>query len=96
MSLESAKAFCVRLMADDEFRGKIGSCATAAEIVDALKAEAYDFSRHDLLKVIGELNGQPVEMEQLTAMVCDVYEQEIKSGKDGSVEAVKEWLSSLR
>ena len=95
MSLESAKAFCVRLMADDEFRSKIGSCAAASEIAEILKAESYDFSRHDLLKVIGELNGQQIEMEQLTAMVCEVYEQELKSGKGGSVDAVKEWLSSL-
>jgi predicted ribosomally synthesized peptide with nif11-like leader len=96
MSIESAKAFCVRMMSDDEFRGKIGSAATADVIQDLVKAERYDFSKNELRKVISEIIGKNIEPEELTAMVCEVYESEIKAqGGTGSAQAVADWLGSL-
>lgn len=96
MSIESAKAFCVRMMSDDEFREKIGSAATAQVIQDLVKAERYDFSKSDLRKVISEIIGKNIEPEELTAMVCEFYESEIKAqGGTGSAQAVADWLGSL-
>ncbi|MBR2426317.1 MAG: Nif11-like leader peptide family natural product precursor [Lentisphaeria bacterium] len=96
MSIESAKAFCVRMMSDDEFRGKIGAAETANVITELVNAERYDFSKNDLRKVISEIIGKNIEPEELTAMVCEVYESEIKAqGGTGSAQAVADWLNSL-
>ena len=96
MSQESAKAFCVRMMSDDEFRNRIGSAATAQAITDIVKGEKYDFNQSELRKVVGELLGKKIDPDQLTAMVCEVYESEIKAqGGTGSAEAVAAWLASL-
>lgn len=96
MSVESAKAFCVRMMSDDEFRGQIGSAATADVITNLVNAEKYDFTKNDLRKVISEIIGKNIEPEELTAMVCEVYESEIKAqGGTGSAQAVADWLNSL-
>ena len=50
MSVESARAFCMRLMADDEFRDSLGKAASPEAIAEIMKKENYDFSQHDLLK----------------------------------------------
>ena len=96
MSIELAKAFCVRLMSDDEFRDAIGRAASAKEIADLVAANNYTFTKHDLLKTVSELAGKKIDMEHLSAMICEVYEEEIKSGDSGSTEAVAEWLASLQ
>ena len=96
MSLESAKAFCVRMMSDDAFRNQIGSAESVEAIAGLVKAGKYDFSRSDLCKVVGELLGKKIAPEDLSAMVCEVYETEIKTeGGNGSAQAVAEWLASL-
>ena len=96
MSIESAKAFCVRMMSDDEFRNGIGSAPTAEAIQALVKAEHYDFTKTDLRKVIGEILGKKIEPEELSAMVCEVYESEIKAkGGNGSAQAVADWLAAL-
>ncbi len=94
MSVESAKAFCVRMMSDEDFRNVIGSAGTADEIAAIVKKE-YDFNKEDLLRVISELTGNKVAMEDLKAMVCEVYEEEINTEGKGSTEAVAGWLDSL-
>ena len=96
MSLESAKAFCVRMMSDDAFRDQIGSAESAEAIANLVKAGKYEFSRADLCTVVGELLGKKIAPEDLSAMVCEVYETEIKSkeGK-GSARAVADWLAGL-
>ncbi len=94
MSVESAKAFCVRMMSDEDFRNVLGSATCACTIAETVKKE-YDFSREDLLKVISELTGKKVAMEELKAMVCEVYEEEINTEGKGSSEAVAAWLDSL-
>ena len=96
MSIELAKAFCVRLMSDDEFRDAIGRASSAKEIADLVAANNYSFTKHDLLKTVSKLAGKDLDMEHLSAMICEVYEEEIKSGDTGSTEAVAEWLASLQ
>ena len=95
MSIELAKAFCVRLMSDDEFRDAIGRASSAKEIADLVAANNYTFTKHDLLKVVSELAGKQIDMEHLSAMICEVYEEEIKSADGGSTDAVAGWLASL-
>ncbi len=94
MSIESAKAFCVRMMSDDSFRDSLGSVTSADAITEIVNRE-YAFSREDLLKVISELTGKKVAMEELKAMVCEVYEEEISADGKGSTDAVAAWLDSL-
>ena len=61
-----------------------------------VKAEHYDFTKTDLRKVIGEILGKKIEPEELSAMVCEVYESEIKAkGGNGSAQAVADWLAAL-
>ena len=96
MSIELAKAYCVRLMSDDEFRDAIGRATSAKEIADLVATNNYTFSRHDLLKVVSELAGKKIDMDGLSAMICEVYEEEIKSADGGSTEAVVEWLAGLQ
>ena len=95
MSVELAKAFCVRLMSDDEFRDKIGSASSAQEIADIVAANNYSFTKHDLLKTVSKLAGKEIDMEHLSAMICEVYEEEIKT-EGGSADAVADWLASLQ
>lgn len=94
MSVESAKAFCVRLMSDDEFRDALGCATDAAAIAEIVKKE-YDFSKEDLLKVIAELMGKKIAMEDLKALVCEAYDEEINTEGKGSSEAVAAWLDTL-
>ena len=95
MSIESAKAFCARMMSDDAFRDSLGSASSAECIAEILKKEDYDFSKNELLKVISELIGKELKPEDLTKMVCEVYEEEINTDGKGSAEAVAEWLNTL-
>ena len=95
MSVELAKAFCVRLMSDDEFRDAVGRASSAKESADVVAANDYTFSRHDLLKVVSELAGKKIDMDGLSAMICEVYEEEIKT-EGGSADAVAEWLAGLQ
>lgn len=97
MSVESAKAFCVRLMSDDEFRDAVGAASTSDMIAQLVSDSGYSFTQHDLLKVVSELASKKIEQEELVAMICEVYEEEIKGENGtGSVEAVADWLRSLQ
>lgn len=95
MSVESAKAFCVRMMSDEDFRNGLGCATDAAAIAAVVKQEKYDFSKEDLLKVVGELMGKKIAMSDFKKMICDVYEEEINTDGKGSTEAVAAWLDSL-
>ena len=52
MSMESARAFVVRLMSDEDFRGQLAKVKSAAEI-DAMVTE-YSFTKEELAKIVGE------------------------------------------
>ena len=94
MSVESAKAFCVRMMSDEDFRNAVGAAGDAAGITAVIGGE-YAFTREEFLKGVSEMAGKKVPMEELKAMICEVYEEEIKVDGKGSADAVSAWLDSL-
>lgn len=94
MSVESARAFCVRMMSDDEFRTSLGVAPTAAAINGILAAESYDFSKSELSRVIGEFMNRKLNDEELLEMICGFYKEEMNSGADASCDAVVEWLKN--
>ncbi len=96
MSIESARAFCMRMMSDDEFRDSLGKAESAETIRDIIKKDQYDFNKHDLLKIVSELTGKKLEAEQLEDMVCGIYAEEVAgNSKTESIEAVRTWFRSL-
>ena len=96
MSIESARAFCMRMMSDDEFRENMGKAESADQIREIIKKDNYDFSKHDLLKIVSELTGKKLEADQLEDMVCGIYAEEV-AGSDNAnaIETVRAWFRSL-
>ncbi len=95
MSAESARAFCMRLMADDEFRDSLGKAESAGAIADIMKQENYDFCKHDLLKIVSELTGKKMTAEELEKEVVGFYRDEVASSNPQAVENVTVWFRSL-
>ncbi len=88
MSTESARAFVVRLMSDEEFRGKLAKVAAAAEI-ETLVAE-YSFSTEELEKVVGEFMGHKLAGGELKKLIGEAFEG-METGAD-SVKVIADWL----
>lgn len=95
MSIESARAFCMKLMSDDEFRDSLGQAESAAGIREIIAGTGLSFSKFDLLKIVGELTGKKIEADELEAMVCGFYEEEVAAENPKAVENVTEWFRSL-
>lgn len=95
MSVESARAFCMRLMADDEFRDSLGKAASPEAIAEIMKKESYDFSQHDLLKIVSELTGKKMSAEELEKEVVGFYRDEVAADNPAAVENVTVWFRSL-
>ena len=95
MSVESARAFCMRLMADDEFRDSLGKAASPEAIAEIMKKEKYDFSQHDLLKIVSELTGKKMSAEELEKEVVGFYRDEVAADNPAAVENVTAWFRSL-
>lgn len=95
MSVESARAFCMRLMADDEFRDSLGKAASPEAIAEIMKKENYDFSQHDLLKIVSELTGKKMSAEELEKEVVGFYRDEVAADNPAAVENVSAWFRSL-
>ena len=89
MSMESARAFVVRLMSDEEFRGKLAKVASAAEI-DTLVAE-YSFSKEELEKIVGEFMGHKLAAGELEKLVGEAFEG-METGAD-AVKVITGWLN---
>ena len=89
MSMESARAFVVRLMSDEEFRGKLAQVTSAAEI-DTLTAD-YSFTKEELEKIVGEFMGHKLAPGELEKLVGDAFEG-METGAD-SVAVITGWLS---
>ena len=95
MSVESARAFCMRLMADDEFREGLEKAASVEAIVGIMKSENYDFSQHDLLKIVSELTGKKMTAEELEKEVVGFYRDEVAADNPQAVDNVTAWFRSL-
>ena len=89
MSMESARAFIVRLMSDDEFRGQLAKVKAGAE-VDSLTAE-YSFTKEELARIVGEFMGHKLAEGELEKLIGEAFEgQEIGSE---SVAVITAWLN---
>ena len=88
MSMESARAFVVRLMSDEEFRGKLAKVASEAEI-DTLVAD-YSFSKEELEKIVGEFMGHKLAEGELEKLIGEAFEG-METGAD-SVSVIAGWL----
>ncbi|MBQ9770784.1 MAG: Nif11-like leader peptide family RiPP precursor [Lentisphaeria bacterium] len=95
MSVESARAFCMKMMSDDEFRDSLGQVESADGIRDIIANAGFSFNKFDLLKIVGELMGKKIEAEELEGMVCGFYEEEVAAENPKAVENVTEWFRSL-
>lgn len=89
MSMESARAFVVRLMSDEEFRGKLAKVTSVAEI-ETLVAE-YSFSKEELEKIVGEFMGHKLAEGELEKLVGEAFEG-METGAD-SVNVIAGWLN---
>ena len=89
MSMESARAFVVRLMSDEEFRGKLAKVASVAEI-ETLVAE-YSFTKEELEKIVGEFMGHKLAAGELEKLVGEAVEG-METGAD-SVKVIAGWLN---
>ena len=79
MSMESARAFVVRLMSDEEFRGKLAKVASVAEI-ETLVAE-YSFSKEELEKIVGEFMGHKLAEGELEKLVGEFMGHKLADGE---------------
>ncbi len=92
MSVESARAFCVRMMSDDEFRNAI-SAAETVEAIDSVLGTEYEFSKSELARVVGEFVGRKLDDEELQEMVCGFYQEELNADP-ATCEVVVSWLKN--
>ena len=95
MSVESARAFCMRLMADEEFQASLGKAESVDAIIEIIKKDNYDFTQHDLLKIVSELTGKKMTAEELEHEVVGFYRDEVATGNPKAVENVTGWFRSI-
>ena len=95
MSVESARAFCMRLMVDEEFQSSLGKAESVDAIKEIIKKDNYDFTQHDLLKIVSELTGKKMTAEELEHEVVGFYRDEVATGNPKAVENVTGWFRSI-
>ena len=95
MSLESARAFCVVMMSDEDFRAKLADVKTPDEISGILAEEGYDFKKAELEKVVGEFMGRKLNEGELDQLVYGFYEEQIASGNKDVCNVVAAWMKDL-
>jgi len=96
MSAESARAFCVRMMSDEDFRTALSNVKSPAEIDKIIGDEKYDFQKADLDKVVGEVVGHKLGEGELEKLVCGFYEEQMAAGNPDACKVVVEWIQKLR
>ncbi len=94
MSMESARAFCVRMMSDEDFRAALGNVKSTAEI-DKLVSAEYSFTKPEFAKVIGEFVGHKLEEGELEKLICGFYEEQMAAGNSDVCKVVIAWLGTL-
>ena len=87
--MESARAFVVRLMSDEDFRGQLAKVKSAAEI-DAMVTE-YSFTKEELAKIVGEFMGHKLEEGELEKLIGEAFEG-METGAE-SVSVISGWLN---
>ena len=95
MSAESARAFCVVMMSDEDFRAKLAEVKSPEEITAILTAEGYDFKKAELEKVVGEFMGRTLEPGEIDQLVYGFYEEQIASGNKEICNVVAAWMKNL-
>lgn len=95
MSAESARAFCVVMMSDEDFRAKLANVKTPDEISAILKEENYDFKKAELEKVVGEFMGRTLAPGELDQLVYGFYEEQIAAGNKEVCNVVAAWMKDL-
>ena len=95
MSIESARAFCMKMMSDDEFRDSLGRAESADAIKKIISDSGFSFGKFDLLKIVGELTGKKIEADELEAMVSGFYQEEVAAENPKAAENISEWFRSL-
>ena len=95
MSIESARAFCMKMMSDDEFRDFLGQADSAEAIKEIISAAGFSFSKFDLLKIVGELTGKKIEADELEKMVSEFYQEEVAAGNPKAAENIAKWFRTL-
>lgn len=93
MSMESARAFCVRLMSDEDFRNQVVR-AKDMETIKTLTAD-YSFVKAELEKVIGEFVGHKLEIGELSRLIGDFFAEQLEGGPGESCQLVLDWLEHL-
>ena len=88
MSMESARAFVVRLMSDAEFRGQLAKVKAAAEI-DALVTD-YSFTKDELAKIVGDFMGHKLAEGELEKLIGEAFEGQ-ETGPE-SIAVITAWL----
>ena len=96
MSAEIARAFCVRMMTDEDFRAALAGVRETAEIDKIMADEKYSFTKDDLNKVVGEVVGHKLEDGELEKLVCGFYEEQMASGNPDACTVVVEWIRNLK
>ena len=95
MSAESARAFCVVMMSDEDFRAKLAGAKTPAEITSILAEEGYDFKKAELAEVVGEFMGRTLDPAELDTLVYGFYEEQLAAGDKEVCNAVAAWMKDL-
>ncbi|MBO7147626.1 MAG: Nif11-like leader peptide family natural product precursor [Lentisphaeria bacterium] len=94
MAIESARAFCVRLMSDEDLRNDLGNVKTPAE-VNALLGGEYDFTKAELDKMIGEFVGHKLAEGELENLIGGFFEEEVEAGNADAAKVIIEWLKTI-
>lgn len=92
MSLELAKAFCVRLMSDEDFRNALLNVKSVEEVKQLVDAE-YSFSKEEFGKVIGEVAGHKLAEGELEVLIREFVEEQ--SAPAEACSSILAWLNTL-
>ena len=92
MSVELAKAFCVRMMSDEDFRNSLLNVTSPDEVRKIVDAE-YSFSKEDLGKIIGEIVGHKLEEGELEKLICEFFAEQ--TDNEEACKSVIAWIASI-
>lgn len=92
MSVELAKAFCVRMMSDEDFRNALLNVKSVDEVKQLVGSE-YTFSRDEFGKVIGEVVGHKLADGELESLIGEFTEEQSAPAEARS--SIIEWIGTL-